>query len=67
LQAVKHPHPFLNLNLTDNIFQFRTKRYNVNPLNIIGPGAGPEVTASGLFADIITIADSLGNFKPIES
>jgi aspartokinase/homoserine dehydrogenase 1 len=67
LQAIKHPHPFLNLNLTDNIFQFRTKRYNVNPLNIIGPGAGPEVTASGLFADIITIADSLGNFKPIES
>lgn len=40
----------------DNIVIFRTKRYNNNPLVVKGPGAGKEVTAAGVFADILTIA-----------
>lgn len=49
-------HPFANLRLTDNIVQFMTKRYCQNPLIVQGPGAGPEVTAAGVFADVLRIA-----------
>ncbi|HPG38297.1 MAG TPA: bifunctional aspartate kinase/homoserine dehydrogenase I [bacterium] len=40
---------------TDNIIQITTERYSENPLIIQGPGAGREVTAGGVFADIITL------------
>lgn len=43
----------------DNIIIFKTKRYLNNPLVIKGPGAGAEVTASGVFGDILTIARML--------
>ena len=43
----------------ENIFVFRTKRYARNPLVVSGPGAGPEVTAAGAFADIIRIARAI--------
>ncbi len=46
--------------LTDNLVQFRTRRYAVNPLVIQGPGAGPEVTAAGVFGDVLAIAQALG-------
>jgi len=35
--------------------QFRTQRYNTNPLVVQGPGAGPEVTAAGVFADLLRV------------
>lgn len=53
-------HPFAGLKLTDNIVQFQTRRYDENPLVVQGPGAGPEVTAGGLFADLLRLASFLG-------
>ena len=55
LQAVDSNHPFYNLSGSDNIISFTTERYKDRPLVIKGPGAGAEVTAAGLFADIIRI------------
>jgi aspartokinase/homoserine dehydrogenase 1 len=43
----------------ENIFVFRTERYARNPLVVSGPGAGPQVTAAGAFADVITVARSI--------
>lgn len=45
---------------TDNVVQFTTERYRDNPLVIRGPGAGPDVTAMGIFADLLRVAKSLG-------
>ncbi|MGN6520797.1 MAG: bifunctional aspartate kinase/homoserine dehydrogenase I, partial [Dokdonella sp.] len=53
-------HAFAHLRLTDNIVQFTTRRYRDNPLVVQGPGAGPEVTAAGVFADVLRVAASLG-------
>jgi aspartokinase/homoserine dehydrogenase 1 len=53
-------HAFANIRLTDNIVQFSTKRYCDNPLVVQGPGAGPDVTAAGVFADLLRIAAALG-------
>jgi len=52
-------HAFAHARLTDNVVQFRTRRYRDNPLLVQGPGAGPEVTAAGVFADLLRIAESL--------
>jgi len=52
-------HAFAHTRLTDNIVQFTTRRYCDNPLSVQGPGAGPEVTAAGVFADLLRIAESL--------
>ncbi|MGB5336057.1 MAG: bifunctional aspartate kinase/homoserine dehydrogenase I [Woeseiaceae bacterium] len=59
LEAVEDTHPFCNINLTDNVVQFETERYCDNPLVIQGPGAGPEVTAAGVFADLLRLAKFL--------
>lgn len=59
LQKLPAAHPFAHTRLTDNIVQFRTQRYHDNPLLVQGPGAGPEVTAAGVFADVLRIAESL--------
>ncbi|MFY2764556.1 bifunctional aspartate kinase/homoserine dehydrogenase I [Arenimonas sp. MALMAid1274] len=53
-------HAFAHLRLTDNIVQFTTRRYRDNPLIVQGPGAGPEVTAAGVFSDLLRLAASLG-------
>ncbi|WP_428695928.1 bifunctional aspartate kinase/homoserine dehydrogenase I [Stenotrophomonas chelatiphaga] len=53
-------HAFANLKLTDNVVQFRTRRYCDNPLVVQGPGAGPEVTAAGVFADLLRVAAGEG-------
>ena len=53
LKEIDMKHPFFNLKGKDNIIMFYTERYNDQPLIIRGAGAGAEVTASGLFADII--------------
>jgi aspartokinase/homoserine dehydrogenase 1 len=53
-------HAFAHLRLTDNIVQFTTRRYCDNPLIVQGPGAGPEVTAAGVFADLLRVAAGQG-------
>ncbi len=53
-------HAFAHLRLTDNIVQFTTTRYRDNPLIVQGPGAGPEVTAGGVFSDLLRLGAALG-------
>lgn len=60
LQQVPLSHPFANLAGSDNIISFKTRRYNEQPLVVRGPGAGAEVTAAGVFADLLRVAKSLG-------
>ena len=57
LQHIAADHPFYNLEGSDNIVLFFTERYPKNPLLVKGAGAGAEVTASGIFADVIRIAN----------
>ncbi|WP_438972787.1 bifunctional aspartate kinase/homoserine dehydrogenase I [Polaribacter sp.] len=57
LQEIPADHPFYNLEGSDNIVLFFTDRYPENPLIIKGAGAGADVTASGIFADVIRIAN----------
>ncbi|GFD83653.1 bifunctional aspartate kinase/homoserine dehydrogenase I [Tenacibaculum sp. KUL118] len=59
LQHIPFDHPFYNLEGSDNIVLFFTDRYPVNPLQIKGAGAGAEVTASGIFADVIRIGNNI--------
>ncbi|MCO6176205.1 bifunctional aspartate kinase/homoserine dehydrogenase I [Flavobacterium sp. NRK F10] len=58
LQFIAKDHPFYHLDGKDNIVLFYTDRYKEQPLLIKGAGAGAEVTASGIFADVIRV----GNF-----
>jgi aspartokinase/homoserine dehydrogenase 1 len=60
LVAMPRDHAFAHLRLTDNIVQFTTRRYRDNPLIVQGPGAGPEVTAAGVFSDLLRLAAALG-------
>ena len=60
LVEMPRDHAFANLRLTDNIVQFTTRRYCQNPLVVQGPGAGPEVTAAGVFADVLRVAAGRG-------
>ena len=60
LQELPEDHAFAHLRLTDNCVQFTTRRYRDNPLIVQGPGAGPEVTAAGVFSDLLRVAGSLG-------
>ena len=53
-------HPFANIALTDNVVRFATRRYCDNPLIVQGPGAGPEVTAAGVFSDLLRLSAYLG-------
>lgn len=55
LQQVDASHPFYELRGSDNIVLFFTGRYHEQPLIVKGAGAGADVTASGIFADIIRI------------
>lgn len=57
LQNIPKDHPFYNLDGKDNIVLFFTNRYKDQPLIIKGAGAGAEVTASGIFGDIIRTAN----------
>lgn len=63
LRVLPTSHPFAHSRLTDNVVQFTTERYSDNPMLVQGPGAGPEVTAAGIFADLLRIADTL-EFRP---
>ncbi|RZA19497.1 MAG: bifunctional aspartate kinase/homoserine dehydrogenase I [Lysobacteraceae bacterium] len=53
-------HAFAHLRLTDNCVQFTTRRYRDNPLIVQGPGAGPDVTAAGVFSDLLRLSAALG-------
>jgi len=55
LQMVDESHPFFTLSGSDNIISFTTDRYRERPLVVKGPGAGAEVTAAGVFADLINV------------
>lgn len=59
LTEVATDHALANIRPTDNVVQFTTERYRDNPLVVSGPGAGPEVTAMGIFADLLRVAKSL--------
>jgi aspartokinase/homoserine dehydrogenase 1 len=61
LDTVDGGSAFSHINLTDNIVEFVTDRYSSNPLVVQGPGAGPAVTAGGVFADLLRLAALLGN------
>ena len=60
LKKYANNHPFAHVSGSDNIVAFRTKRYNNQPLIVRGPGAGPEVTAGGVFADLLKLSNYLG-------
>ncbi len=58
LVGVSSDHPFYHLEGKDNIVLLKTDRYVDQPLVIKGAGAGKEVTASGIFADVMRIANA---------
>jgi len=55
LEMISKDNPLAHTSGADNIFAFYTKRYKVRPLVVQGPGAGAEVTAGGVLADILKI------------
>jgi aspartokinase/homoserine dehydrogenase 1 len=57
LQTVDRSHPFYELEGSNNIIMITTERYDEFPMIIKGYGAGAAVTAAGVFADIISIAN----------
>ena len=60
LESVDQINPFFALDGSDNMISFTTDRYLERPLVIKGPGAGAEVTAAGVFAEIISLSHYLG-------
>ena len=60
LRRYPRAHPFASLSGSDNMLSFSTSRYATNPLIVRGPGAGAEVTAGGIFADLLRLAAYLG-------
>jgi aspartokinase/homoserine dehydrogenase 1 len=60
LMRLDSKHAFANIALTDNVVRFATRRYCDNPLIVQGPGAGPEVTAAGVFSDLLRLSAYLG-------
>jgi aspartokinase/homoserine dehydrogenase 1 len=59
LRSAAQGDPLFGLRDAENVVAFTTERYSKLPLIVRGPGAGGEVTAGGLFADIVRIAKSL--------
>jgi len=57
LRAVDRNHPFYNLEGSNNIILLTTERYKEYPMQIQGYGAGASVTAAGVFANIMSIAN----------
>ncbi len=53
LRAVPSGHPVAGMPASDNMFVFTSQRYRQRPLIVQGPGAGAELTAGGVFADIL--------------
>lgn len=59
LEKVGKESPFYHLDGSDNMIVFTTERYHERPLVVRGPGAGAEVTAAGVFAEILFIGHTL--------
>ena len=57
LEEVDCNNPFYSLESSNNVILITTERYKEYPMEIKGYGAGAEVTAAGVFADIISIAN----------
>lgn len=57
LKEVEKDHPFYNLQGSNNIVSLTTERYREYPMLIQGYGAGASVTAAGVFANIMSIAN----------
>ena len=57
LKAVDQHHPFYDLEGSNNIVMLTTERYKEYPMLIQGYGAGADVTAAGVFANIMSIAN----------
>jgi aspartokinase/homoserine dehydrogenase 1 len=53
LEEVGPDHPCFDIAGTDNLIAIRSDRYRDSPLAVRGPGAGPAVTAAGVFADVL--------------
>eukprot|EP00850_Spirogloea_muscicola_P020048 SM000206S06257 [mRNA] locus=s206:61279:66445:- [translate_table: standard] len=60
LKRYPRGHAFAQLSGSDNIIAFTTQRYQKQPLIVRGPGAGAEVTAGGVFSDMLRLASYLG-------
>jgi len=58
LEKIDSNHPFYNLSGTDNILAIYSSHYDQNPLVVKGPGAGANVTAAGIIADILRVANT---------
>ena len=56
VQTVPKASPLGGLTGTDNLIELTTDRYRYSPMTLRGPGAGPEVTAAAVFADVLKIA-----------
>lgn len=59
IEGFAHDHPFSRMAGTDNMIIFKTNRYHQQPLVIQGPGAGTEVTAAGIFSDLLRLVTAL--------
>ena len=57
LKAIDRNHPFYNLEGSNNIVLLTTERYKEYPMLIQGYGAGASVTAAGVFANIMSVAN----------
>ena len=57
LNSLPETHPFSSLKGSDNMILLTTERYHDFPMIIRGPGAGADVTAAGVFADVIRIGN----------
>jgi aspartokinase/homoserine dehydrogenase 1 len=58
LKAIDQDHQFFGLEGTENIIKYKTERYSSYPLVHRGPGAGPEVTAAGIFSDLLALLNT---------
>ncbi|MDZ7657848.1 bifunctional aspartate kinase/homoserine dehydrogenase I [Fodinibius sp.] len=58
LEKIDVDHPFYGLDGSDNIVAFKTQHYQQSPIVVKGPGAGADVTASGIIADILRISNT---------
>jgi aspartokinase/homoserine dehydrogenase 1 len=59
VQEVSQRSPLGNLQGTDNLFRISSQRYNQTPIIIQGPGAGKEVTAAGVLADVLKVTEGI--------
>ena len=58
LEPLDSNHPFCSLEGSDNVVMLTTDRYSGRPLVVQGAGAGADVTAMGVFADIMRFSES---------